>query len=160
MYFRWSIENHPLQVYASTLILSPAASPIKELFKKDKPKWILSKPIMEEDWSPCLQTLEGHGHDGSVGSVSFSPDGCRLASVSADYTIKLWDLATWRCLQKFQEHRDPVTSIAFSRNGIRLRRSVYRRLRATTGLLVWLLSRLIVDTWRRHLTITRPNCGT
>ena len=37
----------------------------------------------------CLQTLEGHSYD--VNSVSFSPDGSKLASGSVDKAIKLWE---------------------------------------------------------------------
>jgi WD40 repeat protein len=32
------------------------------------------------------------GHNGSVYSVHFSPDGTKLASGSGDNTIKIWDL--------------------------------------------------------------------
>jgi WD40 repeat protein len=38
-----------------------------------------------------LQTLERQ-HDNGVNSVAFCPDGKTLASGSADYTIKLWDI--------------------------------------------------------------------
>jgi WD40 repeat protein len=34
------------------------------------------------------------GHTGPVTSVSFSPDGNRIASGSRDNTIRLWDAST------------------------------------------------------------------
>ncbi|KAI3571568.1 NACHT domain-containing protein [Fusarium oxysporum f. sp. albedinis] len=78
------IEIAPLQAYASALVFSPEHSLIREVFKKEEPNWMISKPRMEADWNACLQTLEGHG--GSVNSVVFSTDGQRLASGSDDNT--------------------------------------------------------------------------
>ncbi|OCK72839.1 HET-domain-containing protein, partial [Lepidopterella palustris CBS 459.81] len=82
MSHKWAIENNPLQAYASALIFSPTHSLIKTLFKREEPDWIAIKPAMEDKWSPCLQTLEGHRD--SVRSVAFSPDSARLASASDD----------------------------------------------------------------------------
>ncbi|GKU12900.1 unnamed protein product, partial [Fusarium langsethiae] len=45
----------------------------------------------------CEQTLKGHKN--SVTSVVFSADGQRLASGSADNTVKIWDAATGACEQ-------------------------------------------------------------
>ena len=47
---------------------------------------------MEENWSACLQTLEGHS--GPIWSIAWSPDGSRLASGSLDSTVRIWDPAT------------------------------------------------------------------
>ena len=43
-----------------------------------------------------------------------SRDGKMLASGSGDRTVKVWDVATGKCLQTLQGHQDMVTSVAFS----------------------------------------------
>src|SRR5271170_3939570 len=70
---------------------------MRELFKQEEPEWITTKPAMQDDWSSCLQTLEGHS--GAVCSVAFSHDGKQLASASYDKTVKIRDLASGTCLQ-------------------------------------------------------------
>jgi WD40 repeat protein/energy-coupling factor transporter ATP-binding protein EcfA2 len=57
------------------------------------------------------------GHDGSVDSVSFSPDGKTLATGSADKTIKLWNLGTDKEIRTLQGHDDSVDSVSFSPDG-------------------------------------------
>ena len=61
----------------------------------------------------CLQTLEGHS-DYSVNSVSFSPDGTKVASGSFR-EVKLWDVASGECLQTLEGHSYySVNSVSFS----------------------------------------------
>lgn len=76
LYNRSIIEKAPLQVYASALMFSPKISLIRRQFLSQGPMWIKRWPDVEENWSPTLQTLEGHS--GSVQAVAFSPDGRRL----------------------------------------------------------------------------------
>jgi serine/threonine protein kinase len=57
------------------------------------------------------------GHSGDVYSLAFSPDGCTLASGSADQTIKLWDMETHREIATLKGHSDLVRSVAFSPDG-------------------------------------------
>jgi WD40 repeat protein len=87
LYNRFIIENAPLQVYASALVFSPTRSRIRILFRDVEPRWIRTSPAVEENWSPYLQTLEGHTD--LVRSMTFSHDGRRLASSSDDKTVRI-----------------------------------------------------------------------
>jgi WD40 repeat protein len=57
------------------------------------------------------------GHQDTVFSVAFSPDGKRLASASFDKTVKLWNLAGAKLEQTLTHHSDFVYSVAFSPDG-------------------------------------------
>ncbi|MBM79222.1 MAG: hypothetical protein CMJ78_01355, partial [Planctomycetaceae bacterium] len=61
-----------------------------------------------------------YGHTGSVLSVSFSPDGTRIASGSRDNTIRLWDALTGEELHTLKGHTDEVLSVSFSPDGTRI----------------------------------------
>ncbi|MGC9084472.1 MAG: WD40 repeat domain-containing protein, partial [Anaerolineae bacterium] len=56
-------------------------------------------------------------HTRGVLSVAFSPDGQKLASGSADRTVRLWDLATGEILHVLEGHTDLVQSVTFSPDG-------------------------------------------
>ena len=68
---------------------------------------------MEENWSPELQTLEGHSD--RVQSVAFSQDGQLLASGSDDKTIKLWDPTTG-ALKHTLSAEGIITKVEFSKH--------------------------------------------
>ena len=53
--------------------------------------------------------------------MAFSPDGTRIASGSADKTVRLWDAATGQPVgQPLTGHTDAVSSVAFSPDGTRI----------------------------------------
>ncbi|KAJ9155237.1 hypothetical protein NKR23_g1597 [Pleurostoma richardsiae] len=121
---RCAIEIAPLQAYISALVFSPARSLTRRYFRSEEPKWVKTS-IMEEDWSACLTTFEGH--ISGVSSVAFSPDGCQLASSSSDCTVKLWDATTGNCVTTFKGHSMSVSSVAFSPDGRHLVSASYDR---------------------------------
>ena len=78
---------------------------------------------MADNWSACLQTLEGHRS--LVTSVAWSHDATRLASASHDKTVKIWDPATGVCVSTLEGHRSRVTSVAWSHDATRLASASY-----------------------------------
>jgi len=87
--------------------------------------------VWEAAGGRVLFTLKGHtGEVGSVSwspidqplamSVSWSPDGTRLATGSGDGTAKVWDAAGGRELLTLKGHSNGVNSVAWSPDGTRL----------------------------------------
>ncbi|KAJ5593650.1 hypothetical protein N7537_010554 [Penicillium hordei] len=108
-YHKVGIESGPLQVYSSSLIFSPTQSMTKLCYQKERVDWIVHGPSIEDDWSACIQTLEGHDLD--VPCIAWSQDGRRLASASKDKTARIWDSTTGQCISVLRGHEDELHSI-------------------------------------------------
>ncbi|PSN59261.1 WD40 repeat-like protein [Corynespora cassiicola Philippines] len=111
MYHKSAIESSPLQAYGA-LLFSPTRSIIRVLFKDEEPKGIVIKPGIQERWSNCLLTLEGHSS--AVSSVAFSHDSTLMASASDDRTVRVWKPGSGECMSTLKGHRSWVSSMAFS----------------------------------------------
>ena len=55
-----------------------------------------------------------------MSSVSFSPDGTKVASGSLGETVKLWDVTSGECLQTLEVHSSSVYSVSFSPDGTKV----------------------------------------
>ncbi len=60
---------------------------------------------------------ELQAHDGAVLSVSFVPDGNRIASCSVDRVVRVWSAEAGEQLLELRGHSDRVTCVAFSPDG-------------------------------------------
>jgi WD40 repeat protein len=70
-----------------------------------------------EDQEQLQTRLLSLGHGGGILSVAWSPDGQQALSGSYDQTVRLWELASGRCLRVFEGHSDSISSVSWGPDG-------------------------------------------
>ncbi|MGV0105171.1 hypothetical protein NSTCB13_03883 [Nostoc sp. DSM 114160] len=104
----------------SLLAAVQSGKELKTLVKDGRPleKYPAISPIFALDniLNKIKERNQFQGHQGSVNSVSFSPDGKTIATASFDGTARLWNLQGQQ-IQEFKGHQGEVNSVSFSPDG-------------------------------------------
>lgn len=121
--------------YESGALLNQIKMPVNfdnsflECFSPDW-KWIAfpvgqdkSLTIMDLDSTKTLSSLKGHTE--VIRECSFSPDGQRITTSSADRTVKVWDVKTGKELFTLPGHMGEVQHAIFSPDGKRILTSAW-----------------------------------
>ena len=72
----------------------------------------LATAVLQTGWFLTLG-----GHERSIASVAFSPDGMRIVTGSADKTARVWDAATGKQLMVLRGHEGGLWAATFSPDG-------------------------------------------
>ena len=68
----------------------------------------MTRPRASGTPRPARRSPSSSGHEGSVNSAAFSPDGSRIVTASWDKTARVWDAATGKAIAVLSGHEDAV----------------------------------------------------
>ena len=98
-------------IYAERMDLEGAKEVLQE-FSGRYHTLFAGKDSGEIGW---VRTLEGHTD--KVTSVALTPDGRHAVSSSHDKTLRVWEIATGRCIRILEGHEGPVNSVTLTTDG-------------------------------------------
>ncbi|PAV18322.1 WD40 domain containing protein [Pyrrhoderma noxium] len=106
------ISSCAYEVYRSMLHLEGGRSQVANHYQNSR---------VSNIWIEKFGYQPIEGHNGTVLSVAFSPDGSRIASGSGDETVRIWDSKSGNFIAgPFREHSNWILSVAFSPDGTRI----------------------------------------
>lgn len=83
----------------------------------DKTADLIAPKLKEENlYVPYRLRFELKGHDKGISSVKFSPDGTRIATASADSTIRIWNHGNAQLEQTLYGHVKGLSDVCWSAN--------------------------------------------
>lgn len=94
-------------------------SSVRRLLEKSPSEyrnWEWAHVQSQQDMS--VRVLPGPKHDSS--DVTFSPNGYRLATISADHTVQVWDVATLKTVAVLRGHQAEILEVEFNAEGTRM----------------------------------------
>ncbi|KAF7974594.1 hypothetical protein HWV62_11872 [Athelia sp. TMB] len=103
-------------IYLSALPFAPESSLISKQYSRHFPGVLQLLSGSLDNWPAALKTIEGHTK--TVTSVSYSPDGRHIVSVSWDESMYIWDAETGEIAAgPFTGHSSAITSVSYSPDG-------------------------------------------
>jgi WD40 repeat protein len=117
--FAIPIRSHALHAYHSAFVTMPLCVLLETLANECLPSRLprLVSP-RAANWGPSPRVVEGHS--GTVWCATYSPDGTRIVSGSADCTVRVWNAVTFEQPAELKGHQDEVNSVVFSPDGTRV----------------------------------------
>ncbi|KAF5102891.1 hypothetical protein D0Z00_000149 [Geotrichum galactomycetum] len=107
---RGTLEGH--NGWVTSLATSSSNPDILLSASRDKSLIIWNLTRDDEAYGVPKRSLTGHSH--IIEDVAISEDGSYAISASWDKTLRLWDLASGKTLQRFVGHTGDVLSVSFS----------------------------------------------
>jgi len=114
--FEDAIAGAATHIYLSALAFCPSDSFMARIYKPHYPHCLSITSGRRVNWDEAATTSDGHNN--SVLSVAFFPDGRKLASGSHDDTVRMWDSKTGKAVSApLTGHTSAVYSVAVSPDG-------------------------------------------